>query len=76
MSMKKIFKRSEWESIEKLMWHDWNKIMNDYKYQVPEDILRECISIIGFWNINKTQEISEDFYREYQEDFDSLRERL
>lgn len=72
----KTFVRSEWEPIDKLMWHDWNKIMSEYCYQVPEDILRECVEVIGLWLILKTQNISDDFYREYEEYFDSLKERL
>jgi hypothetical protein len=72
----KKFIRSKFEPISKLMWYDWNKIMLEDKYQVPENILRECVGVIGFWLIYKTQNISNDFYREYQEHFDSLKERL
>lgn len=75
MSMK-TFIRSEWEPIDKLMWHDWNKIMFDYGYQVPEDIIRECIDIIGLWLIIRTQHISNNFYREFKEEFDNLKERI
>ena len=72
----KKFIRSKFEPISKLMWYDWNKIMLEDRYQVPESILRECVGVIGFWLIHKTQNISNDFYREYQEYFDSLKERL
>ena len=67
----KIFQRSEWEPIEDLLWYEWNDIIEE-GYQIPEDILRECIDAIGFWNIHRSQKVSIDFCREYKKYFDKL----